>query len=58
MVKAIIDTRYVTACRTRRLAADARPARLRPPHAGTVFGLWKTRALDGLAYQQALRAEW
>jgi hypothetical protein len=30
----------------------------RPPHTDTVFGLWKARALDGLAWQEALRAEW
>lgn len=23
-----------------------------------VFGMWKDRNMDGLAYQQALRAEW
>jgi hypothetical protein len=23
-----------------------------------VFGAWKDRGIDGLAYQQALRAEW
>ncbi|MBY4696232.1 hypothetical protein K6W21_19360 [Burkholderia latens] len=58
MVKALIDTDRIPECRGRPVPADAHLARLRPPHRGTVFGLWKTRAPDGLAYQQALRAEW
>ncbi|WP_439670870.1 ribbon-helix-helix protein, CopG family [Cupriavidus necator] len=25
---------------------------------GDVFGLWKSKQIDGLAYQQELRSEW
>lgn len=30
----------------------------RPAEAGEAFALWRDRDLDGLAYEDALRAEW
>lgn len=27
-------------------------------HGGDVFGLWKSKKIDGLEYQQELRSEW
>ena len=32
--------------------------RHRPPPDDVVFGLWKDRGEDGLAYQDRLRSEW
>ncbi len=58
MVKALFDIRGTATHSGRALAAHACIVPHRPPHACTVFGLWKARALDGLAYQEALRAEW
>ncbi|HKT62475.1 MAG TPA: hypothetical protein VJR91_02725 [Burkholderia sp.] len=58
MVKALIDTHRVAGHSGRPIPADVRLALHRPPPADPVFGLWKARALDGLAYQEALRAEW
>ncbi|RQR46523.1 hypothetical protein DIE21_28915 [Burkholderia sp. Bp9140] len=63
MVKALIDTPGAAAHSGRAHSGRAPAAHAclvprRPPHACTVFGLWKARALDGLAYQEALRAEW
>ncbi|WP_321803818.1 hypothetical protein [Burkholderia sp. BCC1993] len=60
MVKAHIDTQSAARYPGRALPADACLVQVqqRPPHAHTVFGLWKARALDGLAWQEALRAEW
>ncbi|AFQ50914.1 hypothetical protein [Burkholderia cepacia] len=58
MVKALITPPSAAGYPGRATPADACPSQHRPPHADTVFGLWKVRALNGLAYQEALRAEW
>ncbi|RQZ43011.1 hypothetical protein [Burkholderia sp. Bp9099] len=60
MVKAHIDTQSAAGYPGRALPADACLVQVqqRPPHTHAVFGLWKARALDGLAWQEALRAEW
>jgi hypothetical protein len=39
-------------------AIDAYLARCQPALGANVFGLWKDREPDGLAYQEALRSEW
>ncbi|MGS0891511.1 hypothetical protein ACVBGC_02965 [Burkholderia stagnalis] len=46
------------ACPDRTAGIDADIARQTRARAGTVFGLWKNRAVDALAYQEALRSEW
>ncbi|WP_185733408.1 hypothetical protein [Burkholderia sp. Bp8998] len=58
MVKAHIDTPSAARHPGRALPAGACLVPHRSPHADSVFGLWKARALDGLAWQEALRAEW
>ncbi|WP_269502443.1 hypothetical protein [Burkholderia sp. IMCC1007] len=58
MVKALIDTHGAARHPGRPTPADACVAQHRRHPADTVFGLWRTRAPDGLAYQEALRAEW
>ncbi|MCR4470897.1 hypothetical protein [Burkholderia sp. SCN-KJ] len=60
MVKAHIDTQSAARYAGRALPADACLVQVqqRPPHAPTVFGLWKDRAVDGLTWQEALRSEW
>lgn len=58
MVKALIDTHGAARHSGRPNPADACLAQHLRQSADTVLGLWRNRALDGLAYQQALRAEW
>ncbi|WP_196786258.1 hypothetical protein [Burkholderia territorii] len=58
MVNTRIDTRSAAGYSGRALPAGTCFAAQRPPHPDTVFGLWKARALDGLAWQEALRAQW
>nr|WP_175798369.1 hypothetical protein [Burkholderia anthina] len=57
MVKAHFDT-HDAARHSGRPNLAACLAQRRQHPADTVFGLWRNRALDGLAYQEALRAEW
>ncbi|WP_175834884.1 hypothetical protein [Burkholderia anthina] len=58
MVEAHFDTHGAARYSGRPNPADACLAQRRQHPADTVFGLWRNRALDGLAYQEALRAEW
>ncbi|WP_162999208.1 hypothetical protein [Burkholderia sp. Nafp2/4-1b] len=58
MVKALIDTPRAAEYPVRLLPADARVVQRQPSRTDATFGLWESRALDGLAYQEALRAEW
>jgi metal-responsive CopG/Arc/MetJ family transcriptional regulator len=39
-------------------AIDAYIAQHKPSLAADVFGLWKGKKIDGVEYQQELRAEW
>ncbi|AWV01774.1 CopG family transcriptional regulator [Burkholderia sp. JP2-270] len=39
-------------------AIDAYIALHKRPLADDVFGLWKDRTVDGLAYQEEMRSEW
>jgi metal-responsive CopG/Arc/MetJ family transcriptional regulator len=39
-------------------AIDAYIAQHKPSLAADAFGLWKDKQVDGLEYQQKLRAEW
>ncbi|WP_196481343.1 hypothetical protein [Burkholderia diffusa] len=58
MVNTHIDTRSAAGYPGRALPAGTCVTPHRPSLADTVFGLWKARALDGLVWQEALRAEW
>jgi len=39
-------------------AIEAYISQRKRAHGADVFGLWKSRKIDGLAYQQELRSEW
>lgn len=41
-----------------RQALDAYIKTNKPPAGKQAFGLWKERAIDGVAYQEQVRAEW
>jgi metal-responsive CopG/Arc/MetJ family transcriptional regulator len=39
-------------------AIEAYISQRKRAHGTDVFGLWKSRKIDGIAYQQELRSEW
>jgi metal-responsive CopG/Arc/MetJ family transcriptional regulator len=39
-------------------AIEAYISQRKQAHGADVFGLWKSRKIDGIAYQQELRSEW
>jgi metal-responsive CopG/Arc/MetJ family transcriptional regulator len=39
-------------------AIEAYISQRKRAHGADVFGLWKNRNIDGIAYQQELRSEW
>jgi metal-responsive CopG/Arc/MetJ family transcriptional regulator len=41
-----------------RLAIDEYLARRHSKQEGDAFGLWRTRKVDGLVYQEKVRTEW
>ncbi|AOJ34734.1 CopG family transcriptional regulator [Burkholderia metallica] len=55
---AIVETERRPRAAVIRDAIDAYIALHKRPLADDVFGLWKDRAVDGLAYQEELRSEW
>ncbi|MCA8247177.1 ribbon-helix-helix protein, CopG family [Burkholderia multivorans] len=54
----IVETEHRPRAAIIRDAIDAYIAVHKRPLADDVFGLWKDRAVDGLAYQEKLRSEW
>ncbi|CAB3967678.1 CopG family transcriptional regulator [Burkholderia sp. AU31652] len=55
---AIVETERRPRAAIIRDAIDAYIALHKRPLADDVFGLWKDRTVDGLAYQEELRSEW
>ncbi|MGZ2748067.1 ribbon-helix-helix protein, CopG family [Burkholderia stagnalis] len=55
---AIVETEQRPRAAIIRDAIDAYISQHKRPLADDVFGLWKDRAVDGLAYQEELRSEW
>ncbi|CAB3746857.1 CopG family transcriptional regulator [Burkholderia puraquae] len=54
----IVETQHRPRAAIIRDAIDAYIALHKHRHADDVFGLWKDRKVDGLAYQEELRSEW
>ncbi|WGS46572.1 ribbon-helix-helix protein, CopG family [Burkholderia sp. JSH-S8] len=54
----IVETEQRSRAAIIRDAIDAYISQHKRPLADDVFGLWKGRAVDGLAYQEELRSEW
>ncbi|MXN79174.1 CopG family transcriptional regulator [Burkholderia sp. 4701] len=54
----IVETEQRPRAAIIRDAIDAYLSQHKRPPADDVFGLWKDRAVDGLAYQEELRSEW
>ncbi|WP_423381565.1 CopG family transcriptional regulator [Burkholderia sp. LMG 32019] len=54
----IVDTQHRPRAAIIRDAIDAYIALHKHRLADDAFGLWKDRKIDGLAYQEELRAEW
>ncbi|MCA8032460.1 ribbon-helix-helix protein, CopG family [Burkholderia sp. BCCIQ04A] len=54
----IVETQHRPRAAIIRDAIDAYIALNKPRLADDVFGLWKDRTIDGLAYQEELRSEW
>ncbi|KVD46002.1 CopG family transcriptional regulator [Burkholderia sp. MSMB1072] len=54
----IVETQHRPRAAIIRDAIDAYIALNKHRLADDVFGLWKDRAIDGLAYQEELRSEW
>ncbi|MDN7697116.1 ribbon-helix-helix protein, CopG family [Burkholderia semiarida] len=55
---AIVETQHRPRAAIIRDAIDAYIALHKHRLADDVFGLWKNRTIDGLAYQEELRSEW
>ncbi|WP_175883273.1 ribbon-helix-helix protein, CopG family [Burkholderia sp. BCC0044] len=55
---AIVETQHRPRAAIIRDAIDAYIALNKHRLADDVFGLWKDRTIDGLAYQEELRSEW
>ncbi|WP_201325563.1 CopG family transcriptional regulator, partial [Burkholderia sp. E168m23] len=54
----IVETQHRPRAAIIRDAIDAYIALNKHRLADDVFGLWKDRTVDGLAYQEELRSEW
>ncbi|TCW85198.1 CopG family transcriptional regulator [Burkholderia sp. SRS-46] len=54
----IVETEHRPRAAIIRDAIDAYISQHKRPLTDDVFGLWKDRAVDGLAYQEELRSEW
>ncbi|RQX84736.1 CopG family transcriptional regulator [Burkholderia anthina] len=54
----IVETQHRPRAAIIRDAIDAYIALNKHRLADDVFGLWKDRTIDGLAYQEELRSEW
>ena len=54
----IVETEHRTRAAVIREAIEVYIASRKQDVAGDVFGLWKGRKKDGLAYQKELREEW
>ena len=55
---AIVETEHRPRAAIIRDAIAAYIALHKRPLADDVFGLWKDRTVDGLAYQEEMRSEW
>ncbi|MCA8271232.1 ribbon-helix-helix protein, CopG family [Burkholderia sp. AU30280] len=55
---AIVETEHRPRAAIIRDAISAYIALHKRPLADDVFGLWKDRKVDGLAYQEEMRSEW
>ncbi|MCC8392781.1 ribbon-helix-helix domain-containing protein [Paraburkholderia sp. MMS20-SJTR3] len=54
----VVETEHRSRAAIIRDAIDAYIANHKQAHGAEVFGLWKSKKVDGLEYQQELRAEW
>ncbi len=54
----IVDSQQRPRAVVIREAIAAYIAHHKPEHDAEVFGLWKKKKVDGLAYQKELRSEW
>ncbi|MGU7772066.1 CopG family transcriptional regulator [Burkholderia sp. MR1-5-21] len=54
----IVETEHRPRAAIIRDAVDAYISQHKRSLADDVFGIWKNRAVDGLAYQEELRSEW
>ncbi|MEJ0004103.1 MAG: ribbon-helix-helix protein, CopG family [Pararobbsia sp.] len=54
----IVETERRSRAAVIRDAIDAYISQHKPGLGTEVFGLWKSKKIDGLDYQQALRSEW
>lgn len=55
---ALVETEQRSRAAVIRDAIDAYIARHKRALGADVFGLWKSKKIDGLGYQQELRSEW
>jgi metal-responsive CopG/Arc/MetJ family transcriptional regulator len=55
---ALVETEQRSRAAVIRDAIDAYIAQHKRAFGADVFGLWKSKKIDGLEYQQELRAEW